>query len=240
MLKPFDHCLGVDFQPLKLTSISNSEGERFYQTPKGYLPSVTTILGATKPDSQKESLTIWRENLRVELEAQGASEDEIQKALMAGATRGTYIHSLVENYVEHDELPDLEQIPEEYQGYWTSIFPLVLSLEEYRMIECNTWHTLGYAGTLDALGLYEGQLTLCDWKTSSKFKKKDWILDYFLQLAAYTAALNERFQCNIKQAFLVLARPDRAADTYLVRHAELYDYWLQFKDRLAAYQFMRR
>ena len=63
-----------------------------------------------------------------------------------------------------------------------------------------------YAGTSDAIGIYEGEHSIIDFKTAKKMKKREWIEDYFLQGCAYALAHNEMFGTDIKK---VLSMVDR-------------------------------
>ena len=42
-----------------------------------------------------------------------------------------------------------------------------------------------YAGTIDLSGVFRGEPSIIDFKQSNKMKKREWIDDYFIQLAAY-------------------------------------------------------
>ena len=64
-----------------------------------------------------------------------------------------------------------------------------------------------YAGTADACGLYNGKESILDFKQSNKPKKREWIEDYFLQIAAYGLAHNEVYSTNITQGVILICTP---------------------------------
>ena len=41
-----------------------------------------------------------------------------------------------------------------------------------------------YAGTTDAVGIFDGQPAIIDFKQTNKPKREEWIEDYYLQLTA--------------------------------------------------------
>jgi genome maintenance exonuclease 1 len=70
-----------------------------------------------------------------------------------------------------------------------------------------------YAGTSDAVGMFNGVPSIIDFKTAKKIKKREWIENYFLQGCAYALAHNEMFDSDIKQvAILMVDREGKYAD----------------------------
>ena len=64
---------------------------------------------------------------------------------------------------------------------------------------------LGVAGTVDCVGIWDGKISIIDWKTSAKFKKKEWISNYFMQAAAYAIMWEERTGQPITQLVVAIA-----------------------------------
>ena len=64
-----------------------------------------------------------------------------------------------------------------------------------------------YAGTADACGLYNNEESILDFKQSNKPKKREWIDDYFLQIAAYGLAHNKVYSTNITQGVILMCTP---------------------------------
>ena len=58
---------------------------------------------------------------------------------------------------------------------------------------------------MDLVGQWNGVNSIIDWKTSRKFKKKEWISSYFMQCAAYAIMWEERTGMPIKQLVVCIA-----------------------------------
>jgi hypothetical protein len=64
---------------------------------------------------------------------------------------------------------------------------------ELRASECPLYsHDLRLAGTTDCIGIYKGRLCVIDFKTSGKWKKREWIDSYFIQGDGYGKMWEER------------------------------------------------
>ena len=59
-------------------------------------------------------------------------------------------------------------------------------------IEMALWsHKFHVAGRSDCIAEWDGKLSVVDWKTSRKIKKREYIENYFLQGTFYACAYNE-------------------------------------------------
>jgi genome maintenance exonuclease 1 len=63
---------------------------------------------------------------------------------------------------------------------------------------------LRVAGTVDCIAEYDGTLSIIDFKTSRKPKKKEWIESYFMQTAAYAVMFEEMTKKPIKQLVIMI------------------------------------
>ena len=82
-----------DYKELKR---QNLNGSRKYVTPDGFaVPSVTTILGATKSEESKKALQDWRNRV---------GHNQAQQITNEAAGRGTRMHKWVEDYIKTDTL----------------------------------------------------------------------------------------------------------------------------------------
>lgn len=187
-------------------------------------PSVSKILAATKPESDRQALQRWRKKVGYQ---------QAQKISTAACKRGTSLHTAIKYYLERKPLPeDVED-----NDFWHSIQLVLAAVENVHLIESAVYHQrCQYAGVVDCLGEWEGELCVFDWKTASKPKKVEWITDYCLQITAYTAAINDLYDVNIDRASVVIALSDRQAQSFYLNSDDLNDYWQQFQDRLHLYQ----
>jgi ATP-dependent exoDNAse (exonuclease V) beta subunit len=64
---------------------------------------------------------------------------------------------------------------------------------------------LKIAGRVDCIAELDGVLTIIDFKTARKAKKKEWIKNYFMQGTFYAAAFLERTGIAIKQTAIIIA-----------------------------------
>ena len=96
-----------------------------------------------------------------------------------------------------------------------------------------------YAGTSDAVGMFNGVESIIDFKTAKKIKKREWIEDYFMQGCAYALAHNEMFGTDIKQvAILMIDREGKYAD-FVINGEEFEEYCNKWAMRLADYYLLQ-
>ena len=155
----------------------NSPGGRYYETPSGArYPSVTSI---TKLHNQ-ESIQAWKEKV---------GEVEAGKISRRALARGNKIHSLAEKYLlnEGDLSDDFSRAD------FGQMIPYLDKINNIRCLETQLYSDhLQTAGTVDCIGEYDGKLSVIDFKTSAKLKKREWVKDYFMQCSAYAVMFEER------------------------------------------------
>ena len=138
------------------------------------LPSVTTILSATKDMS---TLDAWA--ARIGREAAEKIRDD-------AAAVGTSMHLVIDRMFARRMLPRpthwLTSIGYEL-GYKlvNTFFP---HLKEIWGSEVALYYPEKYAGTTDLVGIYRGKPAIIDFKQSLRPKRHEWISDYFHQLTA--------------------------------------------------------
>ena len=80
----FNH-VDMSWFPTADLKTKNIDGKRFYVTPKGYYPSITTVLS----DRNKKGLFEWRKRV---------GEDVANHIARKAASRGTKVHHMCEDY----------------------------------------------------------------------------------------------------------------------------------------------
>lgn len=172
------------------------DGKRRYQTPSGNpVPSVTTILDATK---DKTHLIAWRKRV---------GEKKAQEITTEAAGRGTRMHKYLEMYIEDGEWPSAGSNPYAQQAHKMATVVKVHALCDVNEIwgsEVPLYIPQMYAGTTDLVGLYKNNPSIMDFKQSNRLKKIEWIEDYFLQLTAYAIAHNEIHGTNIREGHIFM------------------------------------
>jgi ATP-dependent exoDNAse (exonuclease V) beta subunit len=152
-------------------------GKRFYQTPTGQkYPSVTTVTGLLTRDHIK----LWRERVGAE---------EANRISTTAAKRGTKMHSLFEQYLRAEEDMVFENILDEsmfkaVQPVLDDIIPIALEAGMYS-------DSLQMAGQVDCVGVWENELCIIDFKTSSKYKEEYMADPWFHQMTAYAIMVEE-------------------------------------------------
>lgn len=195
---------------------------RYYQQANGSrLPSVTTILGATRRNAGALLGWLRRPDAR-----------ELSKA---ACDRGTAVHELAERYLKGTRR---QRVTEAARPYWRRLRPELAKIDA-RFRELPVAHPLGYAGTLDIYGVWRGtRATLIDIKTiGNPAQLSDRAGDWFCQLAAYAAALESSYGCEVQQA-VVLAASVGGLQVVRCDRASLEDSWLEFLIRLDEYRLL--
>jgi len=159
----------------------NENGKRFYQTPDGQKhPSVTTVLSINTRDAIME----WRRRV---------GPEEANRVSSFAASRGTRVHTMIERYLDNrdDYLEKSNHITK--KNFYTMKPTLDEKVEKIILQEAPLYSNhLGLAGRVDCIGVFDGRLSIIDFKTSAKPKKKEWIHNYFMQKTAYAIAFEER------------------------------------------------
>ena len=81
-------------------------------------------------------------------------------------------------------------------------------LTEYWGLEVTLYYPGLYAGATDVVGIYEGAESIVDFKQSNKPKRREWIEDYKLQLAAYALAHNEVYGTKVNKGVNLICTKD--------------------------------
>jgi ATP-dependent exoDNAse (exonuclease V) beta subunit len=186
-----------NYAPLNRTTV---EGKRHYCLPDGSkVPSVTTILDKTKSQESREALNNWKKRV---------GEQQAQKIVTEAANRGTRMHAYLEQYILQDDMKPLPDNPFAHPSWFMAaevILKGLCNVDEFWGTEVPVYYSGLYAGTTDCLGVWKGRPAIMDFKQSNKVKKREYIGDYFLQLAAYAAAHNETYGTNIRDGVILMA-----------------------------------
>lgn len=190
-----------DYHAMPRTTV---QGRRCYQTPDGRkLPSVTTILDATRSEQSKAALAAWRQRV---------GSQQAQQITTEAANRGTRMHQWIEDYIRTGHTGSPGSHPESQRSHRMASVIIARGLCDVAEVwgnEVSLYYPELYAGTTDCVGVYRAQQCIIDFKQSNKPKRREWIDDYFLQLTAYALAHNQVYGTQIKQGVIMLAvRPD--------------------------------
>tara|TARA_R110002111_G_scaffold136807_1_gene202547 strand:- start:89 stop:766 length:678 start_codon:yes stop_codon:yes gene_type:complete len=175
-------------------------GGRHYDIKGSKLPSVTTILSACQTDEKKASLAAWKARL---------GEKAADQVRDTAATRGTAMHTFLEGYIDGTGHMDLTPLGRQAAVMANKIIAQGLGdLEEVWGQEVTLYYPDLYAGATDIVGIYDGQPAIVDFKQSNKPKRREWITDYFEQLAAYAMAHNQVYGTKIQSGVILMCTKD--------------------------------
>jgi hypothetical protein len=213
----FEH---VEVELHEMEAVTTEEG-RIYKTPEGVdLPSITTVLSILSRDS----IEAWKKKVGVE---------EANKISHRAATRGTAVHEIIEKYLDNKE---------DYRdGYTPDIIESFIALKPildgkigriYAQEAPLYSNHLGVAGRVDCVAEFDGKLSIIDFKTSRKTKRKNYIQNYFMQEAAYAIMWEERTRMPIVQLVTIIA-VDQSEPQVFIEHR---DNWVRpLRDTIEKY-----
>ena len=204
------------------------DGLRHYDIDsKEKLPSVTTILKATEPPEKQESLQRWREKMGVENAARIVDES---------AARGTAMHLILEKYIEKQGYLDLTQVGQQAHNMAIRVIEQGLcNITEYYGLEATLYYPGLYAGATDLVAVHKGQDAIVDFKQTNKPKKREWIEDYCLQLAAYAMAHNYVYRTEITKGVVMMCSKDNYYQEFVIEGEEFKKYKHQWLERVNQY-----
>lgn len=165
-------------------------GSRFYKTPDGIFPSVTTVVGWEKQKFFSE----WR-----------AKNPQESKRV---TSRGTKFHKLIENYLNNETL-DFDTIHSSQKSLFSLVKPEIDKIDNIVALEQPLFSkTVGLAGRVDCIAEYDGKLSVIDFKASTKEKREQDIDNYFAQATAYALMFQERTGIQIDNFAIIISCED--------------------------------
>ena len=96
-----------------------------------------------------------------------------------------------------------------------------------------------YAGSTDLVCLHNGMETIVDFKQANRPKKKEWIEDYYLQIAAYAMAHDYVYGSNIQQGVIMVCTPDLYYQEFKTEGSDLKAWKHRFLERLDRYHDLK-
>jgi genome maintenance exonuclease 1 len=191
-----------NFEFVKLESLAfdlnaeTSTSGRVYTTPTGEkYPSITTVLSSFN----KKALFEWRKRV---------GEEEANRIASKASRRGTKLHTVCENYLLGEltgmkmqtMMPDTKELFMQLQPAIDANVGKVYGLEQALYS-----HKLRLAGRCDCIAEWDGKLSIIDYKSASREKSEDGILNYFMQCSAYAEMFEEVTGMPIDQIVVAIA-----------------------------------
>ena len=165
----------------------------------------------------------WRERV---------GEDEANKITAQSTGIGNGMHKNLENYILGEPITGTFYAQTLAKVIIKQAFP---KINEIWGSEVALYSKDLYAGTTDLVGIHEGIPSIMDFKNSLKEKKKEWIEDYFMQLAAYSLAHNEMYGTNIQRGVVMIATRDAKYQEFIIEGDEFVHYETMWANKVCAY-----
>ena len=214
------------------SSRANISGLRHYTIDgtEEKLPSVTTVLGQTQPKEKQESLDRWRQRVGLR---------EAQKITRDAAIRGTAMHKYLEDLIRGQRSLDLTPLGVEAEKMAKIIVERGLNdCSEIYGIEATLYYPGLYAVSVDLVAKYQDKVSIIDFKQTNKPKQREWIGDYFLQMAAYGMAHDAVYGTNIEQGVIMMCSKDGFYQQFVIEGKEFREAKHNFLGRLDGFYNM--
>lgn len=206
----------------ELDAVTTEDGRR-YTSPNGKVyPSITTVLSSYN----KKAIYEWRQRV---------GEEEANRVSRKAANRGTKLHLMCEDYLRNElsqmkmqtMMPDTKALFYQIKPKLDECIGDVYGLEQPLYSD-----ELRVAGRCDCIAEWNGELSIIDYKTSSKEKKEDYIQNYFMQCTAYAEMFEEITGREINQIVVAIA-VEESIPQFFVKNKK--DYLPQLKQFVSNY-----
>jgi genome maintenance exonuclease 1 len=194
----------------ELESVTTETG-RTYKTPSGKsYPSITTVLSPYN----KSAIMEWRKRVGAE---------EANRVSRAASGRGTRLHNAVEGYLLNEMsamkmqsmMPDAKELFVKIRPYLDKHVGDIYGIEQPLYSD-----RLMVAGRCDCIGEWDGVLSIIDWKTATKEKTREGILNYFMQAAAYAEMFQERTGREVNNLVIAIANDGNTPQIFIEKRVD--------------------
>lgn len=202
-----------------------SQGRVYVDAAGNKIPSVTTILGKTKDMTH---LIAWKKRI---------GEDKAKQITEESAGLGTTMHAHLEAYILGEERPGGNNYGRLMAKRMadTIISEGLIDVDEAWGVEAHLHYENLWAGTTDLVGMFQGKPAIMDFKTTIKPKKREWVEDYRLQLAAYAMAHNLAYGTDIQTTVVFMVSRDCEFQRFVWSGPEFEESTLLWSKRVADY-----
>ena len=171
------------------------------------------MLHKTKAAKDKKQLTAWRDRM---------GKPVAQYIMNTAATIGTETHRLNENYINME--PGSCNYSLLSYAHHKKFIPYLNKIKDVFGVEPKLFSSeMGLAGTADLVAQYEGKLSIIDYKTKRSKQKKEWMIDYFIQTAAYAKMWEELTGKPIEQLVILASSEQNTLQEFISEPANYYN-----------------
>jgi len=177
------------------------------------LPSVTTVISQTQEADKAASLQRWRDKV---------GHEEAKRITQEAAARGTAMHLYLEKYCLGEGYLDMTDTGNVAKHMAEIIVDKGIDnrIDEIYGTEATMYYPGLYAGSVDLVARLDGEITIIDFKQTNKPKQREWIGDYFLQMAAYGMAHDHVYGTNIDKGVIMMCSKDGYYQEFLIEGKE--------------------
>lgn len=195
----FTH-LDNDIPEIKTETIDR---KRYYVTPEGKkYPSITTVLG----HFNKKAIYEWRQRV---------GDKEANRISTQASRRGTKVHQMCEDFI-NNELDEKKFMPSDKETFNSIKNILADNINNIHCQEATLYSDyLQVAGRVDCVAEWKGKLSVIDFKTSRRLKKREHIHNYFQQGSAYCVMYEERTKVPVSQIVIVMTVDDEEPQIFV-------------------------
>ena len=200
----------VELPKIKQKNNALPDGGRGYETPEGKLyPSITTVLSVRN----KKGLHEWRDRV---------GHDVANYIARTAAQRGTAVHKMWEDFLNNQHLA----WPDEFEKHksknflawclFTQMRETLSNINNIKCLESSLYSdTLKVAGQVDCIAEYKGNLSVIDFKTSSKERDDAWNENYYIQTCAYAEMFKERTGQTVDKLVILVVTQDGTVQEFI-------------------------
>ena len=177
------------------------------------LPSVTTVISQTQEADKAASLQRWRDKV---------GHEEAKRITQEAAARGTAMHLYLEKYCLGEGYLDMTDTGNVAKRMAEIIVDKGIDnrIDEIYGTEATMYYPGLYAGSVDLVARLDGEIAIIDFKQTNKPKQREWIGDYFLQMAAYGMAHDHVYGTNIDKGVIMMCSKDGYYQEFLIEGKE--------------------
>ncbi len=189
---------------------AHTESGHYYSIDNNIYPSITTILHSFP----NKGIEIWKNRT--------PNWRDIQNESLAV---GTELHRLIESYLKNSFL----WTPETFEGrLFENLKPELDKINNIQCVEKYLYEpNLRIAGCTDCIAEYNGEKCIIDFKNSRRPKYEKYIIDYKLQVTAYSKMFEYCTKQKIDMGLILIANWDNTVSTFKVNIPDYEDQLLE-------------
>ena len=207
--------------PIKTPIIetNHTDNGHFYSINGQKYPSITTILHSFP----NEGIEIWKRKT--------PNWKDIQNESLQV---GTNLHTLIENYLKNSEY--IERKDDKSYELFNNLTDELDKINNIQCLETYLYEpNLRIAGCTDCIAEYDGEKCIIDFKNSRRPKQERYIIDYKLQVTAYSKMFEYCTKQKIDLGLILISNWDNTTSVFKVN---IPDYEDQLLDTLEQYEML--